>query len=84
MQTPPTSVSAFRAGKGGTTVAVDDPNMELVFRVPEATRVALIGKNPVGPGGVHYCRMCQTHGSVHGRAGVSRCSKADRKMADGT
>ena len=81
---PPTSGSAFRAGKGGRTFALDDPNMELVFRLPEATRAALIGKNPVGPGGVHYCRICQTHGSVYGLAGSPRCSKADRKMPDGT
>ena len=58
--------------------------MELVFRLPEATRVALVGKNPVGTGGTQYCRICRTHGSVHGKAGSHKCNEANSQLQDGT
>ena len=58
--------------------------MELVFRLPDSTRAALVGKNPVGAGGAQYCRICQTHGSVHGKVGSHKCNKANSQLQDGT
>ena len=75
---------AFRAGKHGTTVSTSDSHMELVFRLSETTRVALVGKNPVGAGRAQYCRICQTHGSVHGKTGSHECNKANSQLQDGT
>ena len=81
---PAPSGLAFRAGKHGTTVSTSDPHMELMFRLPDSTRAALIGKNPVGAGGAQYCHICQTHGSVHGKAGSHKCNKANSQLQDGT
>ena len=81
---PASSGLAFRAGKHGITVATNDLHMELVFRLPATTRDALVGKNPVGAGGLQYCRICQTHGSVHGKAGGHKCNKANSQLQDGT
>ena len=81
---PAPSGLAFRVGKHGTTVSTRDPHLELVFRLPDATRTALIGKNPVGADGTPYCRICQTHGSVHGKVGSHKCPKTNRQLQDGT
>ena len=77
---PAPSGLAFRAGKHGTTISTTDPHMELVFRLPDSTRAALVGKNPVGAGGAQYCRICQTHGSVHGTVGSHKCNKANSQL----
>ena len=81
---PAPSGLAFRVGKHGTTISTSDPHLELVFRLPGSTRAALIGKNPVGADGTPYCRICQTHGSVHGKVGSHKCPKTNRQLQDGT
>ena len=81
---PAPSGLAFRVGKHGTTISTSDPHLELVFRLPDSTRAALIGKNPVGADGTPYCRICQTHGSVHGKVGSHKCPKTNRQLQDGT